>query len=168
MTFEDRSKAAHNGLEWREDIRGFLNHISDHLGRGVHSGPQTRPGLVLVCAAAPIEDTIPGFRAFGLFGTRNRPGGVKNCAVCVAQKNGQMNLPEQKPSTYRWTPASVWSKERVSPRWKTWSQDLSPIPSGAAPPIHSDLDLGWRLPHSWLYFAPLDPSVVERGAAYRR
>ena len=56
----------------------------------------------------------------------------------------------------------------MSEKLKVRCQDLGPIPSGAAPPGHFHLDLGWRQSRFWLYFALADPSAVERGVAYRR
>lgn len=71
---EYSSKTTHKGLERREGIRRFLYQIGDHLGRGVHSGPQTRLGLVLARGGAPFEDTIPRLRAFAL--SSYRLGGI--------------------------------------------------------------------------------------------
>ena len=82
--FEDGSKATRSGLERREDVRGFLYHVDDHLGRGVRSGLPTRLELVLVCGSARLGGTIPGFRMIALSGDRLRR--VGNDVACVGRR----------------------------------------------------------------------------------
>ena len=78
---EDSSKTTRSRLEWNEDVRGFLHHIDDHLGRGVRGRPPIRLGLVRTYGSTLIEERIPERAP-----SSDRLCGIGNNVVCRAEE----------------------------------------------------------------------------------